>query len=86
MQAIKLLIISAMFLSGRVTAQDCDIEDQKKSEREIFRLIEQANYCEVDADCKHIDVTCPFGCLTAVNKNEAEKIKMITEKHLKKYI
>lgn len=40
-------------------------------EREIKRLLDEANYCSSDADCTILDTNfgCPFDCYNLGNKN-----------------
>lgn len=59
---------------------DCD-----KLEEQIFSLLKQANYCDVDSDCMvEGGGLCPFGCYHLVNKNaDFSKIDESMEKFSK---
>ena len=41
----------------------------------IFALTDEANYCEVDADCADAGAACPFGCTIGVNEAELDRVQ-----------
>lgn len=41
----------------------------EEAKTEISDLLDKANYCEKNGDCKTITLGCPFGCYNFVNKN-----------------
>lgn len=53
------------------------IASQKIKELYIKHEIKEANYCQVDSDCKDAGNKCPFGCSAYVNKNEAARINRL---------
>jgi len=67
---VALLIIIAMLSIPLIASQ-------KIKELYIKHEIKQANYCQVDSDCKDAGRKCPFGCSTYVNKNEAARINRL---------
>lgn len=80
-----LLIILVLIIGGILFWQfqlkvDCD-----KLEEQIFTLLEQANYCDVDSDCiVEGGGLCPFPCYYLVNKNaDLTKIDESMEKFSK---
>lgn len=44
----------------------------------IQKQIANANFCEVDQDCRNINYGVPFGCGDYVNSKQAEKIRSWT--------
>jgi hypothetical protein len=48
----------------------------------VQAAIDEANYCETEADCTDIGAICPFGCNILVNESEAEEIEGLIKKFL----
>ncbi|MBS3149148.1 hypothetical protein J4455_00435 [Candidatus Woesearchaeota archaeon] len=66
-------------ISGDLIRDTTQIDTSSSSrgslESRIKAEIIKANYCSTKEDCTVIGSICPFRCHTAVNKNEASKIK-----------
>ena len=48
-----------------------------RSEGNIKKEIELANYCNAKSDCVDVGGKCPFGCYVFVNKNESQRIETL---------
>src|SRR3989344_4718294 len=83
--AVFMIIIVLTLMQGgeeyAKIARKCSAETEYPSEEEacikqtIRTEINNADHCEIDADCKMISLTCPLGCNTAVNRQEADRIR-----------
>ncbi len=67
---IKLILILSVMLIAAALIFSEYIQPAMQ-EREIKRLLEEANYCAADSDCAVLDTNfgCPFGCFNLGNKN-----------------
>lgn len=54
----------------------------ERTEADILRQIDEANFCDKDSDCLLLSLGCPFGCYKLVNRNSDHSL--ITEA-IKKY-
>ena len=68
------------FLGEENLADDCAALSVQ-----IYDLLDEANYCQIDNDCLvHDDLICPFGCWRFINKNaNLTAIKQSVEKYTK---
>ena len=48
---------------------------EQEGAEEVSAEIEQANYCETDADCEYVGSKCPFGCYLYAHTDEAARIR-----------
>lgn len=82
---IKLGLILLVVLIGTASAL-YGISRSGAQEREINRLLDEANYCNVDSDCAVLNTTvgCPFGCYNLGNKDaDITKIDSLWEAYQK---
>lgn len=78
---IVLIVMITVIAAGAFTyaAYNLDLFGVPAEERRIKAAIEEANYCETDADCIQLAGQCPFGCYIYVNKKEAGRVKAMVE-------
>ena len=61
---------------------ECLVEDQQLKEREtINSFISDSKQCQTDSDCKLVFLDCPFGCGTALNIENVEKVQSMVDQY-----
>jgi len=80
--AMKYVIFMlALTVTSLTYATECDIDEKVASEKLINSKIYQSNYCKSDADCRFVQLGCPFGCNTPINRSKVVAIRSEIEKH-----
>lgn len=75
------ILMLALTVSSLAYATECYIDEKVASETLITSMIHQSNYCESDADCRVVQLGCPFGCNTPINRSKVATIRFEIKKH-----
>ena len=80
---MKSLLTILLFVFSLVTfASECLNHQQQEHERkEIRDFINKSKSCNTSSECIIIDLGCPFGCGTALNKNHVQLVVKETNKY-----
>lgn len=69
---------------NQVTPTPSDLNIQQNDceylKKEITNLLNEANYCQKDNECKIISLSCPFGCHNLVNRSH--NLDSVDQKYL----
>jgi len=91
-KAIAQLAICAIFIASALSCSEPISEREKEltehvnkfetDQRKVWDLINASQSCNIDADCKLVDLGCPFGCGIGLNTSkEAEVAAVVKDFH-----
>jgi len=72
--------------SDEIRVRDASLFDEEQQaaqcvarEAAVWNAIDDARTCSLDADCQLVSLGCPFGCLTSINRGQAESVRALAE-------
>ncbi len=76
-----LVFLFVVFSAANAWSDDCKQDAREELKSTIALEIAASKSCVSNADCKIVYFGCPFGCSTAINASNEDKLKQLTESY-----